>query len=116
MVLVITAKTKRLKEFSTYQYIVFLIYFQIVSHQLVVKPFSDEVKAVADKWKELSLDWIGKERPKYIYPIQIESTYENLGIISVQAFYQDTKMKRFKDMHQSIHYVLNSIVEQLNED
>ncbi|WP_245947361.1 YppE family protein [Bacillus taeanensis] len=78
-----------------------------------VKPFADEVLAISNNWKPLAEEWIADAKPKYVYPIQIHDTYENLTIISVTAFQKDTKEKRFNEMIKSIDYVLHAMIEQL---
>ncbi|WP_349407532.1 YppE family protein [Pseudalkalibacillus sp. SCS-8] len=78
-----------------------------------VKPFADRMQVLADEWKPLATDWALKEKPKYVYPIQLKDTYENMTIIAVQAFQKDTREKRFIAMTKSIDYILESIVEQI---
>ncbi|WP_221565138.1 YppE family protein [Alkalihalobacillus sp. TS-13] len=78
-----------------------------------VKPFVDEVQHLADEWKPLAVKWAIAEKPKYVYPIQINDTYENMTISAVQAFQKDTKRKRFTSMTKSIEYILESIEDQL---
>lgn len=78
-----------------------------------VKPFVDEVQELADLWKPLATEWAIEEKPKYVYPIQIKDTHENMTIAAVQAFQKDTKEKRFIAMTKSIEYILKSIVEQI---
>ncbi|MFB4163372.1 YppE family protein [Alteribacillus sp. JSM 102045] len=80
-----------------------------------VKPFADKVKACADKWKPLAEQWVVEDRPPYFYLKQIEDTHENLLISSVLAFQTDTKEKRFREMIQSIDYILSGIKNVLNE-
>ncbi|MFS0863358.1 YppE family protein [Fredinandcohnia sp. 179-A 10B2 NHS] len=79
-----------------------------------VKPFVDDVMKVADSWSELSKAWIISERPKNIHINQIDATHENIQLISIQSFYTDTKEKRFKNMYESILYVLDSIIDNLS--
>ncbi|MBM7645251.1 hypothetical protein JOD45_001462 [Scopulibacillus daqui] len=78
-----------------------------------VKPFADKVLSAADKWKPLALEWVNKERPKYIYHIQINDTYDNLTITSVTAFQKDTRRRRFLETIKAIDYVLDAILKQL---
>ncbi|WLD91783.1 YppE family protein [Alkalihalobacillus sp. AL-G] len=77
------------------------------------KPFADKVQSLVDEWKPLASEWAIRERPKYVYPIQIKDTSENLTIIAVQAFQKDTKAKRFLAMTKSIDYILESMEKQL---
>lgn len=81
----------------------------------IVKPFVDKVNKCADEWKDLVLVWIKESKPKYIHPINIESTFENLMISSVQAFQKDTRQRRFNEMIQSIDYILNHIIDELEK-
>lgn len=80
------------------------------------KPFADQLQNLADEWKPIATEWAIKERPKYVYPIQIKDTYENLTIIAVQAFQSDTKSKRFQALIKSIDYILESIIMQVPKE
>ncbi|MGY4690065.1 YppE family protein [Salibacterium sp. K-3] len=79
-----------------------------------VKPFADKVKETADAWKPLAELWITEENPTYFYLKQIEDTHENILISSIRSFQSDTKTKRFREMIQSIDYILSGMEEQLN--
>ena len=79
----------------------------------VVKPFADEVKEIADAWRELALIWVKNERPKYIHKLQIDTAHENILAVSIQGFYKSTGLKRFKDTIQSNKYLLENIIKQL---
>jgi hypothetical protein len=81
----------------------------------VVKPFADNVNDVVERWKGNILQWIKKEHPKYLHPNQIENTIENLTTVSVQAFFPDTKTKRFKELIRSNQYILETIVNTLQQ-
>ncbi len=78
-----------------------------------VKPFVDNTMKIADSWRDLANTWITMEFPKNLHPNQIDATHENIQHISIQGFYQDTKVKRFKNMYESIQYVLESILEKV---
>lgn len=77
-----------------------------------VKPFVDSTMEIADSWRDLAIAWIKKEFPKNLHPNQIDATHENIQHISIQSFYQDTKVKRFKNMYESIQFVLDNILER----
>lgn len=77
-----------------------------------VKPFVDSTMELADSWRDLAITWINKEYPKNLHPNQIDATHENIQHISIQSFYQDTKVKRFKNMYESIQFVLDNILER----
>ncbi len=79
-----------------------------------VKPFADEVLEIANEWKKETLAWLKQNKIQYLYPMQIEDTYENLLFISVKAFQTDTRARRFNERIKSIDYVLHKILNQLN--
>jgi Bacterial domain of unknown function (DUF1798) len=79
----------------------------------VVKPFVDDTMVIADSWRDLAISWIKQEHPKNLHPNQIDATHENIQFISIQGFYRDTKAKRFKNMYESIQYVLDNILEKV---
>ncbi|MFS1519008.1 DUF1798 family protein [Bacillus sp. SCS-151] len=80
-----------------------------------VYPFANEVNKILDMWKINALQWINEQNPKYIYPMQIESTIENLQTLSVQVFYNEGKGKRLLNLHQSVDYLLNAMISELKE-
>ncbi|MFB5661719.1 YppE family protein [Alteribacillus sp. HJP-4] len=88
---------------------------EAVDFETVVKPFADEVKNTADQWLPLAKEWVLEEKPPYFYLKQLEDTHENLLISSVLAFQLDTKEKRFREMIQSIDYILSGIKNSLAE-
>lgn len=81
----------------------------------VVKPTADEIKTVIDRWKLVVLEWIKEEKPKYFHPNQIENTYENVMAVSVQAFFPDTREKRFMELIRSNKYIFEAILQLLEE-
>lgn len=81
-----------------------------------VKPFADRTKRIADEWKPLAARWVRSRQPKYIYPIQIKDTYDNLMIVSVTAFQKDTRRRRFIETVKAIDYVLENMLDRLGQD
>lgn len=76
-----------------------------------VKPFADEVKKINDQWFELATNWVMEEQPKNLYAKQVESTYEQIELLSVQAFFPDTSRTRFLNYFQSVRFILSRILE-----
>lgn len=77
-----------------------------------IKPFVDEVDETLGVWKELAVEWVRYERPKYVHPAQIEQVYENLQNNALQCFAKRTNEKRFHETHQAILYTLQLIINQ----
>lgn len=82
---------------------------------LEVKPFADEVKEVNDKWKMVAIEWIKNRNPKNLHEKQIESAYEQIELLSVQAFYPDTSKTRFINYFQTVRFILLSINDQIEK-
>lgn len=81
-----------------------------------VKPFADKVKQVNDKWKEEGQVWIETKSPKNIHKQQIESVHEQIEATSVQAFFPETSLTRFKNTIASITYVLEKVILTMKEE
>jgi hypothetical protein len=80
-----------------------------------VKPYADKVKDVLDQWQESVLTWIQVEKPKYFHRQQVDNIIENISTVSVQAFFPDTKGKRFKHLIKSNEYTLDSIRQHIEK-
>ncbi|RLQ95139.1 YppE family protein [Falsibacillus albus] len=74
-----------------------------------VKPFADLVKSKGDEWESEALKWLSNQKQKNLHPIQIKNTNENIQMVSIQAFFPETSLKRFKSHVQSIEYVLKQV-------
>jgi predicted nuclease with TOPRIM domain len=80
-----------------------------------VKPFADRIKEMNDKWKELSLEWIKAERPKHLHFAQVMNTYDNIEMLSVHCFFPESSYNRFISHHQSVQYVLRTLLEEIKD-
>lgn len=78
-----------------------------------VKPFADSVKLVNDEWQLLARNWIKENQPKHLHESQIQSSYEQIEMLSVQAFYPDTSRTRFINTLQSVRFILNSLIDAI---
>ncbi|MET1249722.1 YppE family protein [Sporolactobacillus sp. STCC-11] len=81
-----------------------------------VKPFADKVQELIDIWRPLAEAWVRRSKPKYVFPIQIKDTCDNLSIICVTAFQKDTRKRRFYETIKSIDYVFDNMLDQLERD
>ncbi|GAA0347970.1 hypothetical protein GCM10008967_42870 [Bacillus carboniphilus] len=83
-----------------------------------VKPFADQVKILLDEWEPLAIKWLKEHSVKNVHPQQIAHTTENLDMISIQCFFPETSLKRFRHYAESVEYVLKSLqkaIKDLNE-
>lgn len=80
-----------------------------------VKPNFEMMKDKLNVWEQLALEWIQKKKPKYIHPSQIESAMENVEQVVLQSFYKDINKQRFTNLHHSVEYLLNNIMDEIEE-
>ncbi|PKR85870.1 YppE family protein [Heyndrickxia camelliae] len=78
-----------------------------------VKPFADRVKTICDEWLPKAQSWLEITRPKHLHPIQLKTLTENIQMVSVRAFYPETSLKKFKGHIQSVDYVLNRVLDEI---
>ncbi|QHA92272.1 DUF1798 family protein [Bacillus sp. N1-1] len=78
-----------------------------------VKPFADRALMLLQDWEPLAREWVMHNKPKYLYPIQIKNTFENIEMISVVAWQKDTGPKKFNERVQSVEYVLEKLMEEV---
>ncbi|MFD0051649.1 YppE family protein [Actinomycetes bacterium NPDC127524] len=79
-----------------------------------VKPFADKVHQAAKEWVIQMKEWMKSEAFTHLYPLQIEQTADNLSDIAVQAFFPKTSYKRFKSHVQSVSFILNNTLSEIN--
>ncbi|QAS50817.1 YppE family protein [Halobacillus litoralis] len=63
-------------------------------------------------WMEEAEEFV-KSRKANVHPNQVKSTHENLEMIILHSYYLDIPMKRYKELYQSSHYVLDMILDDL---
>ncbi|WP_180850370.1 MULTISPECIES: DUF1798 family protein [Bacillaceae] len=81
-----------------------------------VKPAFEEAMKTMNEWKEDVLKWRIDARPKYLFPVQIDSTVENFEQLVLQSFYKDSKPIRFKNMKQSVDYVIEQVIDHIRKE
>lgn len=81
-----------------------------------VKPFADEVRAIALLWKEAASKWVNEHKPKNLHSNQIETAADYLEVIAVQAFFPETSKKRFLDQIQSVEFIVNSMIMVIEQE
>ncbi|ARI77287.1 YppE family protein [Halobacillus mangrovi] len=83
--------------------------------------FFDKVKKETKPMFNLNNTWrdeaetFVKNRKAKVHPNQVKSTHENIEMIILHSYYLDIHRKRFKELFQSAHYVLDMILDDLNK-
>lgn len=80
-----------------------------------VKPFADKVKLMTDEWRENALSWLTMNPQRHLHTRQIDSTAENLEMVSISGFFPKTSKKKFLDHVQSIEFVLRSLIKAIED-
>lgn len=78
-----------------------------------VKPYADELQDKLNRWKQLSQEYILKNRPKHIHMVQINNACDAFEQFVVQSFYIKTSKKRFFQSIQSVKYTCETYLRTL---
>lgn len=80
-----------------------------------VKPHADDIHQLLMEWKELALQWMEENQPKYFHAQQIHNVVESMEQFVVQSFYKETSKKRFLQSVHSVHFTLSTLLRYLEE-
>lgn len=85
------------------------------------KPFFLEMKEktapiydLLESWEDLALKMV-KERKVSLHPHQVISTKENIELLLLHSFYIDAKHRRYMELNQSSHYILNQLLTDIQD-
>lgn len=78
-----------------------------------VKPYADYIQQQLIQWKELSNEFIQKNKPKYVHMIQVNNASDAIEQFVVQSFYIKTSKKRFYQSIQSVKYTCETYLRAL---
>ncbi|MBM7569866.1 DUF1798 family protein [Aquibacillus albus] len=82
-------------------------FFEFVKHKTT--PVYERLK----KWEDEALEFV-KNREVHVHPQQIASTKENMELLLLHSYYIDVKRKRYMELNQSVHYVLDILLNDLS--
>ena len=81
---------------------------------LEVKDKTGPIFELLNQWEEEALVQ-GKKRNITLYPQQITSTKENMGLILMHSYYHDVRKRRYMELNQSIQYVFDQVVREMEQ-
>ncbi|MCA0983061.1 YppE family protein [Halobacillus yeomjeoni] len=79
-----------------------------------VKQETGPMFEINEAWRDEAEVFV-KERKASVHPNQVKSTHENIEMIILHSYYLDVDRKRFKELYQSVHYVLDMMLNDLSE-
>ncbi|MCA0970385.1 YppE family protein [Halobacillus litoralis] len=77
-----------------------------------VKKETSSMFALNTQWFEKAGGFV-KNRHTSVHPNQVQSTHENIEMIILHSYYLDVHLKRFKELYQSVHYVLDMMLNDI---
>ncbi|MGP4075287.1 YppE family protein [Halobacillus sp. K22] len=80
-----------------------------------VKEETSPMFELNSRWSEEAEEYV-KNRRASVHPNQIKSTNENIEMIILHSYYVDVHRKRFKELYQSVHYVLDMILNDMKNE
>ncbi len=80
-----------------------------------VKPFVEQVMQDLENWVPDVLKFLEMAKPAYVHAQQIDQLAENVEMVAVTCFQQDTKKKRFREQVKSIDYTLEMVKQAVVE-
>ncbi len=81
---------------------------------LQVKQETEPVYELLNQWEQSALEAV-KNREVQVHPHQVTSTRENMELMLMHSYYIDARRKRYMELNNSIHYVLDQIQRELSQ-
>lgn len=78
-----------------------------------VKTESKPLFELNEKWAELAEQYTHEVENSIVYPIQINNTKENFELVVLHSYYIDVPKKRYMELYNSIHYVLDQLLDAI---
>ncbi|GAB3802524.1 DUF1798 family protein [Virgibacillus kimchii] len=80
-----------------------------------VKEETAPIYQLLNEWEEKTLKLV-KERKVNVHPQQVTSTRENMELMLMHSYYIDVKQKRFMELHNSIVYIFDQLLREIEGD
>ncbi len=78
-----------------------------------VKKESKPLFELNEKWADLAEEYTYKVENSVVYPLQIKNTKENFELVVLHSYYIDVPKKRYMELYNSIHYVLDQLLDSI---
>ncbi len=69
-----------------------------------------------EKWADLAEQYTYQVENCTVYPLQINNTKENFELVILHSYYIDVPKKRYMELHNSIHYVWDQLLDSINQN
>ncbi|RWZ60303.1 DUF1798 family protein [Halobacillus fulvus] len=79
-----------------------------------VKSETSDMFELNNKWRDEAEIFV-KDRETSVHPNQVKSTHENIEMIILHSYYLDIHRKRFKELYQSAHYVMDMVLSDIEK-
>lgn len=78
-----------------------------------VKVESKPLFELNEKWANLAEQYTYSVENSIVYPLQINNTKENFELVILHSYYIDVPKKRYMELYNSIHYVLDQLLDSI---
>lgn len=68
-----------------------------------------------ERWASQAEQYLKDHPGQSVHPLQLKNTKENIELVILHSYYIDVPKKRFMELYNSIHYVLDQLVEGLQK-
>ncbi|WP_164218882.1 DUF1798 family protein [Virgibacillus sp. YIM 98842] len=82
---------------------------------LQVKEETAPIFQLLEEWEKNALKLV-KERKVNVHPQQVTSTRENMELMLMHSYYIDAKEKRFMELHNSILYIFDQLLREIERN
>jgi len=82
---------------------------------LKVKEETAPMYQLLEQWEENALKLV-KGRKVNVHPQQVTSTKENMELMLMHSYYMDVKEKRFMELHNSIIYIFDQLLREIERN
>lgn len=65
---------------------------------------------------ELAEEYVRNSDQNKVFPLQIQNTKDNTELVILHSYYIDVPKKRYMELHNSIHYVLDQLIMSIEAD
>nr|WP_255688246.1 DUF1798 family protein [Pontibacillus sp. HN14] len=69
-----------------------------------------------EQWATKAEQYLKEHPGGAVHPLQLKNTRENIELVILHSYYIDVPKKRFMELYNSIHYVLDQLVEGLRKE
>ncbi|WP_202406221.1 DUF1798 family protein [Pontibacillus yanchengensis] len=76
-----------------------------------VKEETSPLFTLIQEWYDEAEQYVKMNPGSKVFPIQLENTKDNFELLVLHSYYIDVPKKRFMELYNSVHYVLDQLLD-----